>query len=259
MKMSSTIKLLGIPLTLYDRAGLLTAVHNRIQTGQKTIVLSGNVHSFNLAYETEWLRDFFNRADIVRLDGAGVRLGAKLLGVDTPSRMTWADFAWDLAQFCAQNQYTLYFLGAKPGIAPKAAQKLQSQYPDLHFAGIQHGYFDKEKGSAENTAVLHQINAAQPHILVVGFGMPLQEKWLSQNLHDINVPVIMTAGAAFDYISGELQRGPAWMTNNGLEWLARLLIEPRRLWRRYIIGNPLFLWRILKQRFGLLKLNQTHS
>lgn len=255
MKMLPTIKLLGIPLTLYDRTKLLTAVHNQIQTRQKTIILSGNVHAFNLAYETEWLRDFFNHADIVRLDGAGVRLGAKLLGVDTPPRMTWADFAWDLAQFCAQNQYSLFFLGAKRGIAGRAAQKLQSQYPDLQFAGIHHGYFDKEKGGAGNTAVLDLINQAKPHILVVGFGMPLQEKWLSQNLDDLHVPVIMTAGAAFDYISGELRRGPRWLTDNGLEWLARLVIEPGRLWRRYLIGNPLFIWRVLKQRFGLLDLS----
>ncbi len=246
------IKLLGIPLTLCDRAELLTAIHNHIQTGQKTVILSGNVHAFNLAYENPWLRDFFNRADIVRLDGAGVRLGARLLGIDTPPRMTWADFAWDLAELCEQNEFALFFLGAKPGIAAKAAQQMQAKHPRLRFAGIQHGYFNKEKGSAENTAVIDHINQSQPHILIVGFGMPLQEKWLSQNIDDLNVPVIMTGGAVFDYVSGELRRAPQWMTDNGLEWLGRLLIEPRRLWKRYLLGNPLFLWRVFKQRLGLM-------
>ncbi len=80
----------------------------------------------------------------------------------------------------------------------------------------------------------------------------MQEQWLSQNLDDLDVSVIMTGGAVFDYISGDLQRAPRWMTDNGLEWLGRLLIEPDRLWKRYLVGNPLFLWRVLKQRFGPL-------
>lgn len=83
--------------------------------------------------------------------------------------------------------------------------------------------------------------------------MPLQERWLLENYDRLDVHVVMTGGAVFDYISGELRRGPQWMTDNGLEWMARLLIEPRRLWKRYIIGNPLFLWRVIRQRLGLLK------
>ncbi|MEZ4642784.1 MAG: WecB/TagA/CpsF family glycosyltransferase [Chloroflexota bacterium] len=83
--------------------------------------------------------------------------------------------------------------------------------------------------------------------------MPVQEKWLLENRENLNVNVIMTGGAVFDYVSGELQRAPKWMTDNGLEWLGRLLIEPRRLWRRYLVGNPVFLWRVLKQRLGLLR------
>lgn len=254
MSRSPTIKLLGIPLALYDRAELLTAVHHRIQTRQKTVILSGNVHSFNLAYENQWLRDFFNRAYIVRVDGAGLRLGAKILGVDTPPRMTWADFAWDLAELSETHDFSLFFLGAKPGVAEKAAQKLLTRHPRLRFAGVRDGYFDKEKGSPENTAVINQINAAEPDILVVGFGMPLQERWLSENWADLNASVTLTGGAVFDYVSGDLRRAPKWMIDNGLEWLGRLLIEPRRLWKRYVVGNPLFLWRVLKQRFGWLNL-----
>ncbi|PIE00293.1 MAG: glycosyltransferase [Acidobacteria bacterium] len=190
---------------------------------------------------------------MVRIDGAGVRLGAKLLGYDTPSRMTWADFAWDLAELCANHELSLYFLGAKPGVAAKAAEKLKAENPDLHFAGIQHGYFNKERAHPENRAVIEAINEAAPDVLVIGFGMPLQELWLNENWEALNATVTLTGGAVFDYISGDLQRAPKWMTDNGLEWLGRMLIEPKRLWRRYVVGNPLFLWRILKQRFGLLK------
>ena len=246
--------LLGTQVTILNLPQLLTELASRIRQRRKTLVLSGNVHSFNLAYENPWLRDFFNQADIVRLDGAGLRLGAKILGVDTPPRMTWADFAWELAALCETHDFSLFFLGARPGVAEKAAQKLLACHPRLRFAGIRDGYFDKGKGSPENTAVIHQINAAQPDILVVGFGMPLQERWLSENWADLNATVTLTGGAVFDYVSGELQRAPKWMTDNGLEWLGRLLIEPRRLWKRYVVGNPLFLWRVLKQRFGWLRL-----
>jgi N-acetylglucosaminyldiphosphoundecaprenol N-acetyl-beta-D-mannosaminyltransferase len=86
--------------------------------------------------------------------------------------------------------------------------------------------------------------------------MPLQERWLMENWDHIDANVALTGGAVFDYVSGELQRAPRWMTDNGLEWLGRLLIEPRRLWKRYLIGNPLFIWRVLKQRLGLLHFDE---
>lgn len=148
----------------------------------------------------------------------------------------------------------MFFLGSKPGIAEKAAQRLQERHPNLVIAGTHHGYFDKTPGSLENEAIIQQINAARPNILIVAFGMPLQEKWLMENWERIDANIALTGGAVFDYISGELARAPRWMTDNGLEWLGRLLIEPGRLWKRYVIGNPLFLWRILLQRLGVLRL-----
>ncbi|MCA1687542.1 MAG: WecB/TagA/CpsF family glycosyltransferase, partial [Actinobacteria bacterium] len=117
--------------------------------------------------------------------------------------------------------------------------------------GVRHGYFDHGAGSAENEAVVGEINAAAPDILVVGLGMPLQERWLMENWQKLDVSVALTGGAVFDYVSGRLSRGPRPLTGSGFEWLARLLVEPRRLWRRYLLGNPLFLLRVLKQRLGV--------
>ena len=118
----------------------------------------------------------------------------------------------------------------------------------MQIAGIHHGYFDKTRNSDENKKVLEKINAVKPNILILGFGMPLQERWLMENWEQIDANIALTGGAVFDYVSGKLERGPQWMTNNSFEWFARLIIEPRRLWKRYILGNPLFLYRILKQR-----------
>ena len=132
-------------------------------------------------------------------------------------------------------------------MAQAAARKLKQRYPGLNVVGVHHGYFDR----SENEAVVQKINAAAPDILLVGLGMPLQEYWLMENRHRLDASVALTGGAAFDYVSGRLRRGPRLLVSSGFEWLARLLIDPRRLWRRYLVGNPLFLLRVVRQRLGV--------
>lgn len=244
------ITLLGTRLTLCSETRLIEAIEDYVRKRGKALILSGNVHSFNLAYKNPWLREYFNRADIVRLDGAGLRMGAFLLGYRTPPRITWADFARNLAAFCESREIRLYFLGNRPGTAKKAAETLQQEFPALSIAGTCHGYFEKTDGHPENEKVIQEINAAAPDILIVGMGMPLQEKWLKENRHNITAPVVMTAGAAFEWIAGEKKRAPRGICRMGLEWLWRLWLEPARLAKRYLIGNPLFLWRVLKEKFA---------
>src|SRR5690606_9053131 len=111
-----------------------------------------------------------------------------------------------------------------------------------------HGFFDKAPGGPESLAVIGGINATRPDIVIVGFGMPAQERWVHDHRSALDAPVVLTGGAVFDYVSGRLRRAPAWMTGHGLEWLGRLVIEPRRLMRRYVVGNPLFLARVLRER-----------
>ncbi len=244
------VRVLGTRLSLCDRDHLLGEIERSIAAKRKIVALSGNVHAFNLCCRHDWLRAYYNAADFVRLDGAGVRLGCRVLGHQPPPRMTWADFAWDLAAYAEPRGFTSFLLGARPGVAEKAATQLRIRFPHLCVVGIHHGYFDKTPGCAENEAVIEQINAVGPDILIVGFGMPLQERWLMENWERIDAHVALTGGAVFDYISGELRRAPWWMTDHGLEWLGRLIIEPGRLWRRYLIGNPLFILRVLRQRIA---------
>jgi N-acetylglucosaminyldiphosphoundecaprenol N-acetyl-beta-D-mannosaminyltransferase len=117
--------------------------------------------------------------------------------------------------------------------------------------GTHHGYFDQDAASAENAAVIAAINAAAPQLLLVGFGMPRQERWLAENRARLTVNVALTVGALFEYVAGTLPRGPRWATEHYLEWLARWWLSPRRYTRRYLHDNPLFLARILRQRWGL--------
>lgn len=242
------VNILGVQVHPVDVATLHAIIAAEIAADHHSLVLNVNVHCLNLAYKHAWLRDFLNEAEFVFCDGAGVILGARILGKHIPQRITYADWTWQLAAFAADHGYSLYFLGGRPGVADKAAQTLQARFPALRVVGTQHGFFDKTAGGEENASVVAAINAAAPNILMVGFGMPLQERWLRDNWQQLNVNIGLTGGAVFDYVSGELQRAPRWMTDNGMEWLGRLLIEPRRLWQRYVVGNPIFMLRVLRQR-----------
>ena len=248
--MKSPVNVLGVkvdPLTVED---LHAEIWRLVRGSKRALVLNANANCLNLCHEDPALRDFLNRAQIVLCDGVGVMLAARILGGRIPERITYADWAWQLAAFAAAQGFSLYFLGARPGVAEEAARRLRQRYPKLRIAGAHHGYFDYSVGSPDNEAVLQEINASSPDILLIGLGMPLQEYWLMENQHNLNAGVVLTGGAVFDYVSGRLRRGPRLLTESGFEWLARLLIEPRRLWHRYIIGNPLFLLRVLKQRLS---------
>ena len=242
------VTLLGVRIHALTVAELHQFFTATISSRQRARVLNVNAHCLNLAAEQPWLRRFLNQAEIVFCDGVGVMLGARLIGRHIPERITYADWMWQLAGFAAQHGYSLYFLGARPGVAQAAADRLLTRHPDLKICGVQHGYFERARDHAENQAVIDRINQARPNILVVGLGMPLQERWLCENWDCLEVNIGLTGGAVFDYLSGDLQRAPRWMTDNGLEWLGRLLIEPQRLWRRYLVGNPLFLMRVLRAR-----------
>jgi N-acetylglucosaminyldiphosphoundecaprenol N-acetyl-beta-D-mannosaminyltransferase len=244
------VNVLGVDVDPLRVEDLHAEIGRLVRDSKRALVLNVNANCLNLCHEDPALRDFLNRAEIVFCDGAGVMLAARILGGRIPERITYADWAWQLAAFAAAQGFSLYFLGARPGVAEEAARRLKQRYPALKIAGVHHGYFDHSVGSPQNKAVLQEINASSPDILLIGLGMPLQEYWLMENRHNLNAGVVLTGGAVFDYVTGRLRRGPRLLTNSGLEWLARLLIEPRRLWHRYIVGNPLFLLRVLKQRLS---------
>ena len=241
------IDVLGVGVDPITVDGLHAEIARLVRGGEPGLVLNVNAHCLNLCYEDRALRGALNGADVVFCDGAGVMLAARLLGGRIPERITYAAWIWQLADFAAAEGFSLYLLGAKPGVAQEAARRLRERYPDLRIVGTRHGYFDHLAESAENEAVLEEINAAAPDILLVGLGMPLQERWLTENRHGLDAGVALSCGAAFDYASRRVRRGPSLLTESGFEWLTRLINEPCRLWRRYLLGNPLFLLRVLRQ------------
>jgi N-acetylglucosaminyldiphosphoundecaprenol N-acetyl-beta-D-mannosaminyltransferase len=138
-------------------------------------------------------------------------------------------------------------------VAARAATSLVQQHPGLQVNGTHHGYFESTVGCADNAALIQTINKTGSDILLVGMGMPLQEKWLAENWEHLHVKVALPVGALLDYLGDEKPRPPLWMTNHGLEWAGRLLLEPGRLWRRYLLGIPHFFYLIIQHKLGMGK------
>jgi len=233
-----SIRLLDVRIDRLHLSELLDRVLKAVRKREKTMVLYVNVHSMNIRRDNSVYADILERADIVYCDGVGVLLGARLAGRPLPERMTGADWIWDLCGLAVRENLSLFLLAGEPGAADEAAGILQARYPGLQIAGTLPGY-DIGPQSIE------QINRSRPHILLVGMGTPRQERWISDHRAELNVPVVWAVGALFDFVSGRIPRGPRWMTEHGLEWLCRLAVEPKKLWRRYLIGNPRFFWRLL--------------
>ncbi len=252
----ASFHILGVRVDSVSQRELSAEIEHLLGSDQKRLILNVNTHCLNLAYEDAQLRNFLNSAHLVFCDGHGVVLGASFLGHHHIERITYADWIHPLSDLAARRGYTLFFLGARPGVAEKAASCLKETFPNLRIVGIHHGYFDKTLDSKDNRGVINQINAARPDLLFVCLGMPLQEQWLMDNWDMLDARIGLTAGAMLDYAAGILDRPPRWMIALGLEWFGRLMIEPRRLWKRYLIGIPVFLWHILMQKLGLLRFEE---
>lgn len=244
------VRVLDVRVDAIDTHGLEGSILSHARDGQARLYAYVNVHAVNLAQIDGRFRGIINNAAVAYCDGEGVRIGARLLGSRLPPRTVLTYWVWDLCRLMEERGLSVYFLGASEDVAGRAAAIVRGRYPKLIVAGWHHGYFGKQ--GAESDAVVSEINRLAPDLLFVGFGMPLQEYWIEENLASLRAGIVLPAGSMIDYIAGEKRPTPAWMANSGLEWFYRLLREPRRLWRRYLIGNPLFVLRVVghRIRFG---------
>jgi N-acetylglucosaminyldiphosphoundecaprenol N-acetyl-beta-D-mannosaminyltransferase len=234
-----------IPIDLADPADLLSTISGWAADGRTRRVMYVNAHVVNQSRTTPGLGDALRRADLVYCDGYGVRLAARVLNRPVPHRMTGADWIWGLASLCQAGGHPLYLLGSEPPLAREAAARLRRVYPGLDVVGAHHGFF--ALGSDHNERVIEDIIAHGPRIVLVGMGTPKQELWVDRYAHLLNGAVVWTVGALFDYVSGRTPRAPRWLADNGFEWIFRLAIEPQRMWRRYLLGNPIFIKRVLSE------------
>lgn len=245
--MQNEINLLGIPLANITMDAGVRLVHDLIERGRPTQVSFVNADCVNLAYQDEKYQEILTRSELNLIDGVGLRIAGRTLGSPVVDNLCGTDLFPRLCAAMQGGERGIYLLGARRGVAERVAAWIDSRYPGCQVSGYHDGYFSPE----DEPGVIDDIAQSGAGLLLVAFGAPRQEKWIHRNLHRLNVPVAMGVGGLFDFYSGRIPRAPLWMRRLGLEWCYRLLQEPRRMWRRYLIGNVVFLNRVFRARFRL--------
>ncbi|GAB4499065.1 MAG: WecB/TagA/CpsF family glycosyltransferase [Anaerolineales bacterium] len=234
----------GIQIADCDKQALLNQVFDWAKQPQPRTILYVNAHCLNLAARLPDYRTRLQQADLVYADGISVVWASRFLGQPRLHKITGRDWINDFSAQAAQKAIKMFILAGQPGIAERAAHHLQSHWHNLNIVGTADGYFSTRTESE----TLQHIAATAPDVLFVGRGSPLQEHWIAANRPRLNVPVVWAVGALFDYVAGIEKPVPMWMNRLALEWLWRLLINPRDKWRRYLLGNPEFVVRVFIER-----------
>lgn len=215
-----------------------------MRIGGSLTLFYANAHSVNLTFSVRGFREMLNRADIVYADGIGLEIAARAQGERIRENLTGTDFLPKVLRFASEKNWSVYFLGGEEDVARRAGERAKRELPTLQLAGWHHGFF------SDTEELIGGINRAGPVLLFVGLGSPLQERWVHENRGRLNCRIVITVGGFFDFYSGCTMRAPVWMRRMRMEWLFRLLCDPVRMFSRYVLGNPLFLWRVLRIRLN---------
>lgn len=246
--MGQRINLLGTwidSVSLQD-AGALVAEF--VRTGTPHQVIPANVDFLRLAKQDSEFRAIVNGADLVVADGMPLVWASRLAGHGIPRRIAGVDMILMCAEVAAAKSFRIFLLGAEPGVGEGVAEVLRARFPGLPPV-CTYAPPPLPLSAQEEEHTIRVIREAQPHILIVAFGAPLQERWIAANRERLGVPVCMGVGGAFDMMAGRVRRAPLWMQRRGLEWSFRLLHEPRRLWRRYLVHDlPVFMQLMTQNR-----------
>ena len=234
-------RLLGSEVDFLLGPELLADLRQRHGEGQRTIVGYHNLHTLYVTRREADIRPFYDQADIIYADGMPLILWARLLGLDVTrdQRMTLSSWAPSVLEDFQGQGWRLFYLGATPEACEKGAAAFRKMAPGLEIE-THDGFFDAQRDSVDNRALLSAIRTFRPDVLMIGMGTPRQERWILDNLADLDVPIIWSVGAAIEYFAGTKAPPPAIVGRLGLEWLYRLISEPRRLWYRYLV-EPAFL------------------
>ena len=236
-----TIDLLGMKVSRVDRAEALEILQQFIDSGEPHLVVTADASGHVIASgDPEFLR-IVNSADLVTPDSTGVLWAARKLGTPLAERVSGVDLAEQLCAESARRGYGVYFYGAAPGVAKEAAETMRRRYPGANIVGTADGF---QNSPEQQEALLADIRAKRPAVLLVAMGIPKQEKWIVRHLEELRVPVCMGVGGSFDVFSGRVDRAPEWMQRRGLEWLYRLARNPKKYSK--VATLPVFVLRVLR-------------
>nr|APZ79093.1 cpsF [Streptococcus suis] len=243
--MKSRVEILGVTIDPLTMSETIQKVEEEYIQAKTPLHLMGvNADKINLCQSDQRLMRIVNECGIINADGASVVLAGKYLGIDIPERVAGIDLMQELLKLCQEKGYSTYFLGAKEEVLQKMLSNFREQYPKLQIAGSRNGYFSDD----ELPKIMDAIRLASPSVVFVGITSPKKEYIVEEFLKNGLNSVFMGVGGSFDVLSGTIPRAPQWMQKANLEWLFRVANEPRRLFKRYFVGNMTFIRQIIKER-----------
>ena len=240
------VNFLGINISIIGKYQLLDYIIRNAKERKKQMISCVNIHSMNIAAKNNLFAKALNASDILYCDGFGVKIGAYLSGIRLDERITSSDYIEELLLRCEKNNLALYLLGEKIEITSLFQKKVKSKYPKLKIIGQHHGYFNLKSKTSD--AMIKEINRLSPDIILTAMGQPKQEMWAYQALNKLKKGIIIDVGALFLFYTRLEKRSPGWMTDNGLEWLGRLIKHPIRNLKRYVFGIPEFFYKVIKAK-----------
>ncbi len=238
--------LCGVEIANTTMRDTLRFIVERAQERKPTQICFVNSDCLNIAYENSTYAEVLHKSDWIVPDGIGIHLACRMKGGEMKENVNGTDLFPRLCERLSSTELSIYFLGARPGVSNRAAEVMQGRYPSLRIAGCHDGYFSMNQESE----VIDDINRSHAEILLVGMGAPRQDLWIDHHRAELAPAVCIGVGGLFDFYSGRISRAPQWIRELGLEWTWRLAMEPRRMWHRYLIGNPKFLYRVWQERRG---------
>ncbi len=227
---------------------VLSRIEHLIRKNNQAYVVTPNVdHIVKLEKDKKFLK-IYQDADLVLADGKPLIWASKYLGTPIKERVAGSDLFTKLCAVASKKNYKVFLLGGRPGAAVKARQNLEALYPGLNISGTYCPPFGFEHDKNENDKIIQAIKTAKPDILFVGLGAPKQEKWIFNHVQVLNVPVSIGIGVSIEFSAGMVKRAPLFMQKFGFEWLWRLIMEPEKLWKRYLVDDTKFFGLILRQK-----------
>ena len=240
--MADQVNILGVNVDAVTMAEAVAHVTEAMDVRANVMIATANAEMIMRATHDEELRDILNAAALVVPDGAGTVWAARHLGHAMPERVAGYDLAQELLRRAPAEGRRIYFFGAAPGVAEKAKEKAEQLYPGIEIVGVRNGFFSP----ADNAAIITEIKAAHPDLLLVALGVPKQEKWIAAHLAALDVPVAIGVGGTLDVMAGVMKRAPYWMQKAKLEWLFRGLMQPKRAGR--LLALPKFVLKVHASR-----------
>ena len=244
--------ILGVKVSAINMSRAVDMANQWIAMGSYGYVCVTGVHGVMETQKDPELREILNHAVMNAPDGMPMSWVGRLQGFDQMDRVFGPDFMSAMCQISPEQSYRHFLYGGQPGVAQTLKETLERNFPGLQIVGTYTPPF-RALNAEEETELLSQVHASSPHILWVGLSTPKQERFMAHYVDRLQVPLLVGVGAAFDYHTGRIQDCSPWIKRAGLQWLHRLLQDPRRLWRRYLSNNPAFVWKITLQ---LLKLHR---